>query len=622
MMPPQPFATCPVGVNQFGEETSHVLAWRQPSVACNGGIAGMTACDCPLQNCVLPPPPPSFAPSAAAYSPPIFTAAVPSPMPHPTAYTPGTVATYPNPVCFPPPPAYWQFSQATCGQPGCACPSCCGPACDCAATTEYHPQVVYPASQCGWTTSGGSCADRLDHILEAVHHLEAAGLTADADRLRHQCDAEMKTVVERLKQTEAELARLRQSQTTNTTSAYQKASDCGSSDCKLTDAKSAAQKQVTVHVQLMEINLTKCRMLGFDFAKTNGDGCVPSEFVKMLNAPLAVAAAIPGDFARFGTVDGNSALPSLLQSLRKEGVVKVLSDPSICTVSGRPASFSCGSEVPFPWANVSENKPVEYRLVGTKIDCVPIIRDDGKVRLEIRTRWSQLDPTRSITVAHRTVPGLKVREFDTGAEMNAGQALVICGPVEKRVQTEHTVQVPPILNRLPSCIVESAWFDDLAAAISQRAEFARQEEIEFLAVVTPEILEPQDCPVKNFSDDKPASAGAWIESAMNQAKSNCIQPACCDEGPACKCAPACCAAEKSCAQTQCLTEAKSIFASPATWEPFGSQTIYVDPATFSAPATHAAALVRFRLPIALPIARVRAGHYGAGAHHAASRYAH
>ena len=51
-------------------------------------------------------------------------------------------------------------------------------------------------------------ADQLDHILQAVHHLEAAGLQADADRLRRECDDKVERLIASLKSSGAALPRL------------------------------------------------------------------------------------------------------------------------------------------------------------------------------------------------------------------------------------------------------------------------------------------------------------------------------------------------------------------------------------------------------------------------------
>jgi hypothetical protein len=70
-------------------------------------------------------------------------------------------------------------------------------------TSGYEPGKIY-------SSSAANEADRLDHILQAIDHLEAAGMATEADQLRRQCDAQMRQVVSELKTAEAEITRLRQ----------------------------------------------------------------------------------------------------------------------------------------------------------------------------------------------------------------------------------------------------------------------------------------------------------------------------------------------------------------------------------------------------------------------------
>jgi hypothetical protein len=167
--------------------------------------------------------------------------------------------------------------------------------------------------------------------------------------------------------------------------------------------------------------------------------------------------------------------------------------------------------------------------------------------------------------------------------MSAGQALVMCGPVEKRVVNAQRDHVPPIFNRLENMVGESAVLEAMKEPFCHSTGVAEEEEIEFLAVVRPEIVEPEECAAPSEPNGKSAGVADWIKSAMTECKSNCGQPASCDEGPMCKCAGSCCAAQKECAEAGCLTEAKSIFALPGLQQPFTSQTIYVDPAAFTTP---------------------------------------
>jgi hypothetical protein len=131
---------------------------------------------------------------------------------------------------------------------------------------------------------------------------------------------------------------------------------------------------------------------------------------------------------------------------------------------------------------------------------------------------------------------------------------------------------------------ESAVLEAMKEPFCHSTLVAEEEEIEFLAVVRPEVVEAaEECAAPSEANGKSVDVEDWIKSAMTESKSNCVQPACCDEGPVCKCAASCCAAQKECSESGCLTEANSIFALSGLQQPFTSQTIYVDPAAFTTP---------------------------------------
>ena len=63
-----------------------------------------------------------------------------------------------------------------------------------------------------------------------------------------------------------------------------------------------------------------------------------------------------------------------------------------------------------------------------------MVLGNGRIRLEVKPRISFLDNTLSVTTQGITVPGLNVREVDTGVEMKAGQTLAIAGLVQNRTR--------------------------------------------------------------------------------------------------------------------------------------------------------------------------------------------
>ena len=60
-------------------------------------------------------------------------------------------------------------------------------------------------------------------------------------------------------------------------------------------------------------------------------------------------------------------------------------------MSGRPAQFNEGGEIPILVPQGLGQVAIEYKPFGTQVDFLPIVLGNGKIRLEVRPRVSDLD---------------------------------------------------------------------------------------------------------------------------------------------------------------------------------------------------------------------------------------
>ncbi len=241
-------------------------------------------------------------------------------------------------------------------------------------------------------------------------------------------------------------------------------------------------QQVLLHVKVMEVSRTKLRRLGFDWAKVTGGNVVVSGVSGLISTVTAgatpsAAAGADSTFA-FQVVEGSSAFFGVLEALRQDNLMKILAEPTLVTVSGRPAFFNVGGEFPILVPESLGTVSIEYKKFGTQVDFVPIVLGNGKIRLEVRPRVSEIDPTRSVEVQSFTVPGLRVREVDTGVEMSAGQTLAIAGLVQDRLEAQR--------RGLP-WVGEVPYLGGLFRSVHEE-----KNEIELLIMVTPELVEALD----------------------------------------------------------------------------------------------------------------------------------
>jgi pilus assembly protein CpaC len=240
-------------------------------------------------------------------------------------------------------------------------------------------------------------------------------------------------------------------------------------------------QQILLHIKVMEVSRTKLRSLGFDFSVANGSGDFFVSGISGLinNAANGAAASGTGDTIRFGVVNGGSAFFGFLDAVRRYDLAKILSEPTLVTVSGRPAFFNVGGEIPILVPQSLGTTSIEYKKFGTQLDFVPIVLGNGNIRLEVRPRISELDNSIGVTIDSTTVPGLRVREVETGVEMKAGQTLAIAGLLETRVEASNT-GIP--------------WLSDLPYfGVPFRRTTNKDNEIELLIFVTPQLIEAVDC---------------------------------------------------------------------------------------------------------------------------------
>ena len=243
---------------------------------------------------------------------------------------------------------------------------------------------------------------KIEHLVKAAEHLDAAGLNHLAAHARDEA-ARLRDV---LNAKQSELEKLHS---------------------EIRQLASSERKQVIVKLQIVEISLTNARILGFDVdtLERHAMCCAkvqPGEDESRpptAKFPLGHQSCEPQKVSRF------------INEAVAEDIAKVLAEPVLITVDGRPASFLIGGQVPVP-VGVDPSKP-PFREIGTDVKISPTILSPQKVRLQLRARLTQLDQTIGTTVGDVKIPGFQVREIDTGLEAESGKTIAVGGPVQLRM---------------------------------------------------------------------------------------------------------------------------------------------------------------------------------------------
>jgi Flp pilus assembly secretin CpaC len=117
-----------------------------------------------------------------------------------------------------------------------------------------------------------------------------------------------------------------------------------------------APKRLLIELKVIEVNLDKMKKLGFEWSRLTTDGS--KQFSAEQLVPLIKDHAIPAD-----QFDG------FLRALHHNGLARVIAEPTLITLDGRPASLVVGP---------------------TRLDVVPIVLASGRVKLECRLKTSEL----------------------------------------------------------------------------------------------------------------------------------------------------------------------------------------------------------------------------------------
>jgi pilus assembly protein CpaC len=246
-------------------------------------------------------------------------------------------------------------------------------------------------------------------------------------------------------------------------------------------------QQVALKVKIADLNRTAARGFGVD-----------------VNAAIDLSDSVEGSrlflasLLNASSTGGTSLLTSFsgddvsigIRYLQERGVVKLLSEPTLVTLSGRPATFIAGGEfaVPTVVGSVGLNSvTTDFRSFGAIISFLPTIVDKDRIRLQVAPEFSQINTQ----LAVNGTPGLNVRAATTTVEMREGQTLAIAGLMEDSYKASNIGDLPGL------------------AKLFGRRDTSRTE-TELIILVTPELVHPMDPeevpPLPGFDITEPTAA--------------------------------------------------------------------------------------------------------------------
>jgi len=241
-------------------------------------------------------------------------------------------------------------------------------------------------------------------------------------------------------------------------------------------------QQVMLKVKIMEVQRTKLRKLGIDFISNGADGgFLRNNPAQLFNAPAigamdAMSGITSTATTAFGMVSGGDTFFGFIDALKEEKLLKVLSEPSLLAMNGRPATLLSGGEFPILVPQSLGTVSIEWREFGVRMEAVPVILGNGMVRLEVMPEVTERDFANATTLSGTTIPALTTRRVNTQAELGFGQTLMLAGLLSTR-QNAETVKIP-FFGELPwvGAAFRKVQYDDV--------------ETELVILITPELVAP------------------------------------------------------------------------------------------------------------------------------------
>ncbi len=255
--------------------------------------------------------------------------------------------------------------------------------------------------------------------------------------------------------------------------------------------------QVMLEVRVSEMSRSTMRRLGvnFNYISENGTNMGISMLGSLTKLPTQgwpgnplVTSDTVNYITRFAG-DGTT-WTFLIDALKEEGLVKVLAEPTLITLSGKTANFLAGGEYPIPVPQSSMGGTtitIDYKPFGVALMFTPTVLSSDKISMQVAPEVSELDFTNAVTIQGYIVPALTTRRVATTIELADGQSFAIAGLLRDNLRED--VKKFPALGDIP------------ILGVLFRSTSYQKDETELVIVVTPHLVKPVDMAKQTLPTD-------------------------------------------------------------------------------------------------------------------------
>lgn len=221
------------------------------------------------------------------------------------------------------------------------------------------------------------------------------------------------------------------------------------------------EQQVMLKVRIAELTRTALRELGMDFS--------------VIKDNISVSNFLTGGIGNVTAILDSGDVSLFIKAFSTNGNGKILAEPTLVTLSGRPATFLAGGEFAVPTTVGIQGvaaATTTFRGFGTQLTFTPTVIDKDRIRLIVAPSFSSLNTAATVN----SIPGLNTRAVTTTVDLREGQWLAIAGLIQdQQGGSKHRI---PGLGDVP-----------VLGAIFGKTRIER-EETELVVLVSPELVHP------------------------------------------------------------------------------------------------------------------------------------
>lgn len=215
--------------------------------------------------------------------------------------------------------------------------------------------------------------------------------------------------------------------------------------------------QVRLEAQIIEINTSAERDLGIQYwSPTLGNTTTTNAFGETTSTDITrgssnlfyVGENFKNPRGSFGWLGSHfSNMNASLQALVTEGKARILSRPSITTMSGQKANILIGGRIPIPTSAGDGQIAIDWREYGIRLNIEPVVDAENKITSKVHAEVSTLDYGHSVTENDFSIPAIASREADAVINVRSGMTMAIGGLLNS--QDGKTVTKIPLLGDIP-----------------------------------------------------------------------------------------------------------------------------------------------------------------------------